>query len=83
MPGLKTQHLSRLLFCKNNNYVYVSGRTLYNHCIPYNDDTKHLVGTTDEAPEYYRYCGSRLTLSGILNDALHLTQSLTVYQQWF
>ena len=24
-------------------------------CIPYNDDTKHLVGTTDEAPEFYRY----------------------------
>lgn len=24
-------------------------------CIPYNDDTKHLVGTLDEAPEYYRY----------------------------
>ena len=24
-------------------------------CIPYNDDTKHLVGTADEAPEYYRY----------------------------
>ena len=23
--------------------------------IPYNDDTKHLIGTTDEAPEYYRY----------------------------
>lgn len=28
---------------------------VYRHCIPYNDDTKHLVGTTDEAPEYYRY----------------------------
>ena len=27
----------------------------YKYCIPYNDDTKHLVGTTDEAPEYYRY----------------------------
>ena len=27
----------------------------YDRCIPYNDDTKHLVGTTDEAPEYYRY----------------------------
>ena len=27
----------------------------YRNCIPYNDDTKHLVGTTDEAPEYYRY----------------------------
>ena len=24
-------------------------------CIPYNKETKHLVGTTDEAPEYYRY----------------------------
>ena len=23
--------------------------------VPYNEDTKHLVGTTDEAPEYYRY----------------------------
>lgn len=27
----------------------------WNMCIPYNDDTKHLVGTTEEAPEYYRY----------------------------
>ena len=27
----------------------------YTVCIPYNDDTKHLVGTKDEAPEYYKY----------------------------
>lgn len=27
----------------------------YKFCIPYNDDTKHLVGTKEEAPEYYRY----------------------------
>ena len=27
----------------------------YKYCIPYNDDTKHLVGTNEEAPEYYRY----------------------------
>ena len=27
----------------------------YHYCIPYNDDTKHLVGTTDEAPEFYRH----------------------------
>lgn len=27
----------------------------FKKCIPYNDDTKHLVGTTDAAPEYYRY----------------------------
>ena len=25
------------------------------YCIPYNDETKHLVGTKDEAPEFYRY----------------------------
>ena len=27
----------------------------YRCCIPYNDDTKHLVGTNDKAPDYYRY----------------------------
>lgn len=25
------------------------------YVIPYNDDTKHLVGTTDDVPEYYKY----------------------------
>ena len=24
-------------------------------CIPYNEDTKHLVGTTDDCPEYYKW----------------------------
>ena len=33
--------------------VCISGSYLY--CIPYNDDTKHLIGTINEAPEYYRY----------------------------
>lgn len=27
----------------------------YTRCMPYNEDTKHLVGTTKEAPEYYKY----------------------------
>lgn len=27
----------------------------YELIIPYNDDTKHLIGTTEEAPKYYRY----------------------------
>ena len=36
-------------------YSYRCIGTPYIYCIPYNDDTKHLVGTTDEAPEYYRY----------------------------
>ena len=29
--------------------------TPYIYCIPYNEETKHLVGTNEEAPEYYRY----------------------------
>lgn len=27
----------------------------FKQCIPYNDDTKHLVGTNEDAPEFYRY----------------------------
>ena len=27
----------------------------WKYCIPYNDDTKHLVGTNGKAPGYYRY----------------------------
>ena len=36
-------------------YEYHCIGSCYNFCIPNNDDTKHLVGTTDEAPEFYRY----------------------------
>ena len=36
-------------------YRYETPDNSYAFCIPYNDDTKHLVGTTEEAPEYYRY----------------------------
>ena len=32
----------------------------YKFCVPYNDDTKHLVGTDHEAPEYYRYWEDKL-----------------------
>ena len=34
-------------------YRVIGGSYIY--CIPYNNDTKHLAGTKDEAPEYYRY----------------------------
>ena len=34
--------------------VYCSGGC-FKVCIPYNNETKHLVGTNKEAPEYYRY----------------------------
>ena len=38
---------------KNVKYVSVANWGVF--CIPYNEDTKHLVGTDDEAPEFYRY----------------------------
>ena len=34
-------------------YNTASGNSAW--CIPYNDDTKHLVGTTDDAPDFYKY----------------------------
>lgn len=39
----------------NITYKYVTLCGSFDRCIPYNDDTKHLIGTKDEAPEYYRY----------------------------
>ena len=46
------------LFSHINNkaeYPYCCLLSFYKYCIPYNDETKHLVETRDEAPEYYRY----------------------------
>lgn len=38
------------------NIILIKGcGAYYRNCIPYNDETKHLVGTTDEAPEFYKY----------------------------
>ena len=36
-------------------YPYNTASGNYAWCILYNDDTKHLVGTTDEAPDFYKY----------------------------
>ena len=36
-------------------YPYIAINTGYTYCIPYNDETKHLVGTSEEAPEFYKY----------------------------
>lgn len=40
---------------EDSKYKYVTTNYDFKYCIPYNDDTKHLVGTKEEAPEYYRY----------------------------
>lgn len=36
-------------------YPYKCIASSHIYCIPYNDDAKYLVGTKEEAPEYYRY----------------------------
>ena len=33
----------------------VTSYCISTYCIPYNNETKHLLGTEDEAPKYYRY----------------------------
>ena len=40
---------------KDGNYKFGCFELKYKYYIPYNDETRYLVGTTDEAPEYYRY----------------------------
>ena len=39
----------------NTKHPYAGICSIYKMCIPYNDETKHLVGTNKEAPEYYKY----------------------------
>ena len=37
----------------DNSYMCISNK--YYCCIPYNEETKHLVGTSDDCPEYYKW----------------------------
>ena len=39
----------------NCSCKYVTTDSFYEYCIPYNEETEHLVGKDDEAPEFYRY----------------------------
>ena len=48
----RCEHFS--YFKENDSCPYMCS-TSHTLCIPYNDETKHLVGTTEESPEYYRY----------------------------
>ena len=36
-------------------FPYIGFNGMYKQCIPLNDETKHLIGTRDEAPEFYRH----------------------------
>ena len=42
-------------YVESDTFPYKCVGDNYKLCIPYNEETKHLVGTTEEAPEYYRY----------------------------
>ena len=35
--------------------VMCCGYFVWKQCIPYNEETKHLVGTKDDCPEYYKW----------------------------
>ena len=52
---IDVEHWMCGLFSHIVNDEYLCIGSCYKHCIPYNDETKHLVGTKEEAPEYYRY----------------------------
>lgn len=35
--------------------ICTTGSADFSYCIPFNDDTKSLIGTTEDAPEVYKY----------------------------
>lgn len=43
-----------LYFDNSSSYQFVGIQNSYKCCIPFNDETKHLLGTDKEAPEFYR-----------------------------
>ena len=46
----------------NGQYPIICVGSCWRFCIPYNDETKQLLGTTDEAPEFYRLDKNLLSL---------------------
>lgn len=43
------------IFKTGDEYPVVTVDGIWMHAVPYNEDTKHLLGTNNEAPEYYRW----------------------------
>lgn len=39
----------------NEEYKVITVGSCYMRCIPYNEETKHLVGTLDDCPKYYKW----------------------------
>lgn len=55
---LVRDHANEQWKCVLFSYIDAEGKyrsdVSWNHCVPYNDNTKYLVGTTDMEPEYYK-----------------------------
>ena len=49
----RCEHFSH--FDGDNYNPCIASCCSYTFCIPYNDETKHLAGATEEAPDYYKY----------------------------
>ena len=50
----KVDFFSHICQYEPNGWCQCIGDSYY-ICIPYNDETKHLLGTKEEAPEFYKY----------------------------
>ena len=46
-------HISNEMGTKDSP-IYIAGSGYWNFCIPYNEKTKHLVGTVNDPPLFYR-----------------------------
>lgn len=53
MEGYSLWSIDLFSFADGDEIKSIRGYS--NRCIPYNEETKHLVGTNEEAPECYRY----------------------------
>lgn len=42
-------------YCHNGFNGFIVNSNLVRYCIPYNEETKHLIGTNDDCPEYYKW----------------------------
>lgn len=40
---------------RGDTYPYICIGGIWKQCVPYNEETKHLAGTTDDCPEYYKW----------------------------
>ena len=42
-------------YCHSGFNGFIVNSNLVRYCIPYNEETKHLVGTKEDCPEYYKW----------------------------